>query len=166
MAEQLVTAAESAYIEAPNADKSVIEVLVGTLIDRVDRDDYEPAFKLGKMLMDNKCPDTAVPALAGIAAYCVNEYDLAEPWLKTAEASGKLKEVCEKIKQLDHSENARYYLSYPQMVAQVKEEWTKEKGIREAEAKADDLHAGALENQSGRRCHRQALRRTRRPTRC
>ena len=53
-------------------------------------DDYEPAFKLGKTLMDNKCTDKYVPALAGVAAYCVNEYDLAEPWLKAAKASGML----------------------------------------------------------------------------
>ena len=149
MAGQLVTAAENAYTETPNADKDVMDVLVGTLIDQVDRDDYEPAFKLGKMLMDNKCPNPAVPALAGIAAFCVNEYDLAEPWLKTADASGDLAKVCDKIKQLDHSDNPRYYLSYPQTVAQAKEEWAKEKKIREAEAKADDLPRVLLKTSKG-----------------
>jgi cyclophilin family peptidyl-prolyl cis-trans isomerase len=149
MAEQLITAAENAYTEAPNADKDVTDVLVGTLIDQVDRDDYEPAFKLGKMLMDNKCPNPAVPALAGIAAFCVNEYDLAEPWLKAADASGDLAKVCDKIKQLDHSESPRYYLSYPQTVVQAKEEWAKEKKIREAEAKADDLPRVLLKTSKG-----------------
>ena len=81
---KLVAAAESAYAEAPNADPKIAEILVATLGDRVTRDDYEPAFKLGKTLMDNKCSDKYVPALAGVAAYCVNEYDLAEPWLKAA----------------------------------------------------------------------------------
>jgi cyclophilin family peptidyl-prolyl cis-trans isomerase len=149
LAEKLITAAEDAYTEAPNADKDVMDVLVGTLIDQIDRDDYEPAFKLGKMLMDNKCPNPAVPALAGIAAFCVNEYDLAEPWLKTADASGDLSKVCDKIKQLDHSENPRYYLSYPQTIAQAKEDWAKEKKIREAEAKADDLPRVLLKTSQG-----------------
>jgi cyclophilin family peptidyl-prolyl cis-trans isomerase len=127
----------------------VMDVLVGTLIDQIDRDDYEPAFKLGKRLIDNKCPNPAVPALAGIAAFCVNEYDLAEPWLKTADASGDLAKVCDKFKQLDHSESPRYYLSYPQTVAQAKEEWAKEKKIREAEAKADDLPRVLLKTSKG-----------------
>jgi cyclophilin family peptidyl-prolyl cis-trans isomerase len=148
MADKLVTAATDAYTEAPNADKDVIEVLVGTLIDQIDRDDYEPAFKLGKMLMDNKCPNPAVSALAGIAAYCVNEYDLAEPWLNSAAASGDLTKVSNKIKQLDHSDHPRY-LEYPGMVAQVKEEWAKEKKIRDAEAKADDLPRVSLKTSQG-----------------
>jgi cyclophilin family peptidyl-prolyl cis-trans isomerase len=149
MAEQLVTSAESAYAEAPNADKDVTDVLVGTLIDQIDRDDYEPAFKLGKMLMDNKCPDPTAPALAGIAAYCINEFDLAEPWLKAADASGALNRVCDRIKQLDHSDNPRYYVSYPQMVGLAKEEWAKEKKLREAEAKADDLPRVLLKTTKG-----------------
>ena len=149
MAEQLVTAAENAYTEAPNADHDVTDVLVGTLIDQVDRDDYEPAFKLGKMLMDNKSPNPAVPALAGIAAFCVNEYDLAGPWLKTADASGDLAKVCDKIKQLDHSERPRDYLTYSRTVDQTKEEWAKEKKIRESEAKADDLPRVLLKTSQG-----------------
>ena len=66
--------------------------MVGTLFYQIESDDYEPAFALGKTLMDNKCADPYVPAMAGIAAYCVNDYDLAEPWLKSAQASGKLNE--------------------------------------------------------------------------
>jgi cyclophilin family peptidyl-prolyl cis-trans isomerase len=149
MAEKLITAAQDAYTEAPNADKDVTDVLIGTLIDQIDRDDYEPAFKLGKMLMDNKCDNPAVPALAGIAAYCVNEYDLAEPWLKTAAASGDLAKVCNKIKEMDHSEGPRYYISYPETIAQAKAEWAKEKGIREAEAKTDNLPRVHLKTSQG-----------------
>jgi cyclophilin family peptidyl-prolyl cis-trans isomerase len=149
MAEKLITAAESAYAEAPNADKDVTDVLIGTLIDQIDRDDYGPAFKLGKLLMDNKCPNPAVPALAGIAAYCVNEYDLAEPWLKTAAVSGDLSKVCDKIKQMDHSESPRYYLSYPETIAQAKADWEAEKSIRDAEAKADNLPRVLLKTSQG-----------------
>ena len=48
-------AAEGAYAEAPNADPKVIEALLASLADKIRRDDYEPAFRLGKLLMDNKC---------------------------------------------------------------------------------------------------------------
>ena len=78
---KLVTAAEGAYTEAPNADRKITDLLIVILGDRVSRDDFESAFKLGKLLMDNKCTDKFVPAMAGVAAYCVNEYDLAGPWL-------------------------------------------------------------------------------------
>jgi len=128
---KLVPAAESVYLEAPNADANVVKVLVETLGERVIRDDYEAAFKLGKMLMDNKCTDKFVPALAGVAAYCVNEYDLAETWLKAAQASGMLSELSKDMR--------RDYDHYPEMLSDTRAGWAKEKKIREAEAKADDL---------------------------
>jgi len=143
MADQVVAAAENAYRDAPNADLEVIEVLVGSLFDQIDRDDYEPAFRLGKMLMDNKCPKPRVQPLAGIAAYCVNEYDLAEPWLKAAKASGSLNRVCDEIKQMDRAEQPRYYLMYADTIDEAKADWAKEKKIRDAEAKIDELYAKA-----------------------
>lgn len=62
LANQLVNAAHAAYIEAPNADVEVTRILTGTLANQIERDDYEAAFALGKLLMDNKCPDPLVPA--------------------------------------------------------------------------------------------------------
>ena len=56
MVDQVVAAAKEAYLEAPNTDPKVAEVLIGTLVDEIENDDYEPAFKLGKMLMDNSLP--------------------------------------------------------------------------------------------------------------
>ncbi len=146
---QLIAAADAAFREAPNADPEVTKVLVGTLFYQIESDDYEPAFALGKTLMDNKCADPYVPAMAGIAAYCVNDYDLAEPWLKSAQASGKLNELCERIKRDDGAEQPRYYLGWPESVAAAKENWAKEKKIREAEAKADDLPRVQLKTSKG-----------------
>jgi len=129
---KLVSAAESAFAEAPNADPKVEEVLVSTLFERVAHDDYETAFRLGKTLMDGKTNNKFVPALAGVAAYCVNEYDLAEPWLKAASASGTLAKLCKELPN-------RHYANYPEMINETKAGWAKEKQIREAEAKANDL---------------------------
>ena len=90
MEAKLVAAAEGAFAESPNADPKITEVLLSILSERVGREEYESAFQLGKTLMDNKCANKYAPAFAGVAAYCVNEYDLAGPWLKAAQASGAL----------------------------------------------------------------------------
>jgi cyclophilin family peptidyl-prolyl cis-trans isomerase len=149
LANQLVDVAEQAYLEAPNADREVTKVLVGTMVDQIERDDYEPAFARGKMLMDHKCPEGTLPALAGVAAYCVNEYDLAEPWLKAASASGALNQLCEELKRRDHAKGPRYYVSFPQAIDDAKSAWAKEKKIRDAEAKADDLPRVLLKTSKG-----------------
>ena len=138
---KLVEGAASAYAEAPNTDSKITEILVATLGDRVIREDYETAFKIGKLLMDNKCPDKFVPALAGPAAYCVNEYDLAEPWLKAAQESGMLAKISKEMQ--------RDYAMYPEMIDDTKAGWVKEKKIREAEAKADDLPRVLMKTSQG-----------------
>jgi cyclophilin family peptidyl-prolyl cis-trans isomerase len=139
---KLVDAAEAAYAEAPNTDPNVTQMLVATLYDLVARDDYEPAFKLGKLLMDNKCTDKGVPALAGVSAYCANEYDLADAWLKDAQASGGLANLAKLMPK-------RHYADYPQMVETTKAGWAKEQKNREAEAKADDLPRVLLKTSAG-----------------
>ena len=140
---KLVAAAESAYAEAPNADPNIVQVLVATLYEFVEHDDYEAAFKLGKMLMDNKCTDKYVPALAGVAAFCVNEYDLAEPWLKAAQASGMLAKISKEMPVTDD------YAHYLDTIDETKAGWAKEKKIREAEAKADDLPRVLMKTSAG-----------------
>lgn len=121
MEAQLVAAGEKAYTEAPNADPQVTELLVGVLADYDHQDDYEKAFALGKLLMDHKCPDKHVPGLAGTAAFCVNEFDLAETCLQ----QGLKNEALSKPAQAQ-LESIAYY----------KENWAKEKELRDAEAKA------------------------------
>ncbi len=87
---KLIAAAEKAYAEAPNADKQITDYLVGQQLTRmVQRDDYEPAAEIGKLLMDNKCNDKRLPLLAGVAAFAVSDYDAAERYLKQAAAEGE-----------------------------------------------------------------------------
>ncbi len=148
LAAQVIAAAESAFAEAPNADPEIVKLLVVTLYDFVSREDYESAFQLGKTLMDHKCNDKHVPglagyvpALAGVAAYCVNEYDLAEPWLKTAQASGVLAKISNDMR--------RDYVGYAEVIDDTKAGWAKEKKIREAEAKANDLPRVLMKTSAG-----------------
>ena len=134
MKEKLVPAAESAFAEAPNADPNIVEFLVASLYYGVTHDDFEAAFKLGKTLMDNKCTEPHVPALAGVAAFCVNEYDLAGTWLQAAKAHGSLPQE---------------YEHYLDSIDGAKDAWAKEKKIREAEAKADDLPRVLMKTSAG-----------------
>ncbi len=119
---------------SPGADKQVTDLLVGLLMDWCRRDDYERAFAVGKLLMDHHCSDPEVPGFAGIAAFCVNEFDAAEDYLQQAQKLGKLN----KIAQMD-LENIDYY----------KTAWAKESKIRQAEAKADDLPRILLKTSQG-----------------
>ncbi len=139
---QLISAAEDAFAEAPNADPEIVKLLAITLYEQVERDDYEPAFKLGKLLMDNKCTAHELPALAGVAAYCVNEYDLAGRWLKAAETSGALANLCKMMPK-------RHYADYLEMLELTKTGWAKEMKIRDGEAKADDLPRVHLKTSAG-----------------
>jgi cyclophilin family peptidyl-prolyl cis-trans isomerase len=132
--EQLVATSQKAYQEAPGADKQVTNLLVGLLMDWCQRDDYERAFAVGKLLMDHHCGDPQVPGFAGIAAFCVNEFDTAEDYFQQAKKLGKLN----KIGQMD-AENIDYY----------KTAWAKENKIRQAEAKADDLPRILLKTSQG-----------------
>ncbi len=134
MEEKVVAAAESAYAESPNADPNITELLVATLHDYVTHDDDEPAFKIGKLLMDGKCSDKHVPALAGVAAFCVNECDQAGTWLQAAKAKGNLPQE---------------YEHYLETIDYAKDAWAKEKRIREAEAKADDLPRVLMKTSEG-----------------
>ena len=142
MEKQVVAAAEAAYKEAPNSDANIAELLTAILGDDVKTEDYEAAFALGKTLMDNKCANKYVPALAGVAAYCVNEYDLAGAWLNAARATGTLSKLSEEMHRED-------YANYPDMIEMVKAGWAKEKQIREAEAKAGDLPRVVMKTSAG-----------------
>ena len=94
-------------------------------------------------------------ALAGIAAYCVNEYETAEPLLKVASAAGSgnkkspLEQIGDEFMKRDHADSPRYYQSFPYTLAQTKAEWAKEKKIRDAEDKANDLPRGLLKTSKG-----------------
>ncbi len=142
--DKLLDTAKAAYAEAPNSDKAITDLLVSTLSDctyrdlqnhrKVGIDDYERAFPIGKLLMDKKCPDPMVPDLAGLAAFCCNEFDLADAYLKQAQASNRI------------DPTAMHYL---EMIDYYKDAWAKEKQIRSAEEKANDLPRVLLKTTAG-----------------
>jgi len=139
---KLIETAEKAYAEAPNADKQLTEFLVKMVGSKVNSDDYEPAARIGKLLMANKCDDKRLPALAGVAAFAVSDYAAAEQYLKQAEESQVAlatgRDYVDGLVQAFLREPARF-----------KQTWAKEQKIRENEAEADNLPRVLLKTARG-----------------
>jgi len=127
----LIEAAEKAYQEAPNADKDIVEFLVHMLKEQIDADDSEPAAKIGKLLVDNKCDDKDVLNLAGIAAFDTSDFKTAEKYLSLAQSQGYYKSAPKE------DEVARLGEFYLQAVPYYKKAWAREKAFRARDAKAD-----------------------------
>jgi cyclophilin family peptidyl-prolyl cis-trans isomerase len=139
---KLIEAAEKAYTEAPNADKQITDFLGTLLSQMVQHDDYEPAAKIGKLLMDNKCPDKRAPLLAGVAAFAVSDYGTAERYLMQAAAGGGRLSVGR-----DYVDGlVAALLDNPDL---FKQSLAREKALREAEAKADNLPRVLLKTSKG-----------------
>jgi len=137
MQPELVAAAIEAYQEAPNADQDIAHFLIGIVAWDVQNDDYEKALETAKMLIDNEVEEAAINAFAGEAAFSTNQFDLAEKYFNIAKTAGALAALSEE--HTPHPESVGYY----------KLEWEKEKAIREAEAKADDLPRVSIKTQHG-----------------
>jgi cyclophilin family peptidyl-prolyl cis-trans isomerase len=134
MLEKLISAARQAFAEAPNADPQATDLLVGIVAGWNLRDDYEKAIDLGNFLIAHGCRDQQVLELAGIAAFAVADFDAAETYLRRAQEGHKL------------SPPAQSALSD---IGYCKQAWAREKKIRQAEAKADDLPRVLLRTSQG-----------------
>ena len=144
IAADLIEAAKKAYAEAPNADSNLAEYLAQLLRDRVYLDDYEQANEIGKLLIDNNCPIKQISTLAGAAALAVSDFDRAEKYLRLAVENNEKLSVGRDRDYVDGI--LGMFCNSPQ---QFQDAWAKEKAIREAEAKADDLPRVLLKTTKG-----------------
>ena len=140
MQAELIEAAAKAYAEAPNADKEITDLLVDVVMsdasstrDAPRTDNYARAFRIGKMLIENDCENKRVYGVTGIAAFAMNDYDLAEKYRREARKSVLGKE-------------ARNLLAN---IPDYRKYWQREKKLREAEAAADDLPRVLLSTNKG-----------------
>lgn len=136
---QLRADATAAYEEAPNLDSTITRFLVRLLEDDVARDDFEAGAALSDVLIKNGCDFKQIYKYAGIIAFVNNDYETAEKYLKQAEES-------KAINPGDPQDQGAQYLA---LLPQYKELWTKEKALRDAEAKADDLPRVKIETSKG-----------------
>lgn len=123
-----------AYAEAPNEDPQLMRFLVKLADDRIDHDDYVRARQITSVLLEHHCPEKQIYNAAAIAAYVLNNFDEAEKYFKLAKEAGVLSDYGKELEPT---------------VAEYKELWEKEKAIREAEAKADDLPRVKLSTTKG-----------------
>jgi cyclophilin family peptidyl-prolyl cis-trans isomerase len=113
-----------AYEEAPNEDPELARFLVKLSDDAVQRDDYAAAKRLTDVLIAHNCPDKQIYDSAAVAAFVLNDYDTAEKYFKQAKDLGVFSNTSKELEPI---------------LKEYRDLWAKEKDIREAEAKADDL---------------------------
>ncbi len=131
---ELHTKATAAYVASPNTDPQLTRFLVKLAADDVQTDQYELAFEVSKALIANNCDDKSVYDVAGVSAYALGEFDLADKYLQLATEAGTLSRIGQE---------------FATDVKQQLELWNKEKEIRAAEAKADDLPRVKFETSAG-----------------
>ncbi len=145
--DRLVAAAMEAFKEAPQQDPEIVQFLLGIQSWDTQGDDYEKAVEMGRTLIDGGVKISHVYLMAGEAAFCTNDFELAEKYFKLAADEGafdadkiapEMKETIERIQS--HQKQIGYY----------KAQWAKEKAVREAEAKADDLPRVEITTQHGK----------------
>jgi cyclophilin family peptidyl-prolyl cis-trans isomerase len=130
---KLLEAAKKAYAESSEPDKNLTEFLVKLLTQSVQRDDYEPAAEIGRLLMKQNGADKRVANLAGIATFATNDFEAAEKYLGEAAKAGYYQNISPDDK------SAQMGAVYLQLVAPYQKAWAKEETVRKSEAKADDL---------------------------
>ncbi len=131
---KVIETATAAYQESPAGDEELADFLKGLVYWYWRSDDYEKAVQLGQILIENKIPDNNVYNWVGISAFCIGALDTAEKYFQKADENGVLDAMGKQFRaDLD------YY----------KDAWAKEKTIREAEAKADDLPRVLLKTSQG-----------------
>ncbi|MBP86182.1 MAG: hypothetical protein CMJ64_05620 [Planctomycetaceae bacterium] len=124
----------AAYKAAPNKDENISGTLVGLVANDVRQDEYESALELANLLLQNDCQEPSLHAFAGIAAYCIDDYDTAGTHLAAAKAAEALTPTAEQcLGDLD----------------KAKELWAVEQTLRKREADADDLPRVKFETSKG-----------------
>jgi cyclophilin family peptidyl-prolyl cis-trans isomerase len=101
-------------------------------------DNYEKALPIIQALMESGSDDKRLPLWGFLAAFASNDYDLAESYLKQAEANGIL---ADPLSDKDAADQAVMGLvtNYAPAVGHYRALWAKEQEIRAKEAQADDL---------------------------
>jgi cyclophilin family peptidyl-prolyl cis-trans isomerase len=131
---QLRAAGLRSYTESAAVDPQIQRFLIKAAQDALDTDDFEPAYELATQMLERSEKDKA-PApkelygIAAVAAFFVNEYDVAEQYIEQAKSVGAWKE----------QEINKSGIPIESSIAKYKELWATEKELREQEAKANDL---------------------------
>ena len=130
----LSKAAEEEFTSGGASKQSAGEFLAAIANNSGQENDYEVTVRLAKVLLDGGFEAKGLNDLAGRAAFATNDFDGAEKYLNAAKGKGSLTQQGER----DLAEISAY-----------REHWKKEKELREAEAKADDLPRVEMKTNKG-----------------
>lgn len=111
-------------------------------------DSYEKALPILKLLVDSGAEDKRLPVWGFLAAFATNDYDLAETYLKQAQANGILADPSSVTDPADQAVLG-LTMQYAGLLGQYRDLWAKEQAIRAAEAEADDLPRVKLKTSKG-----------------
>ncbi len=134
MVPDLVAKAEEAFLESPDPKSDLAGFLVDIVHWRCSRDEYEEALRLAKVLLDQQVADKSIHTSAGLAAFALGDFDLAEKHFQIAKDNQQITEAGDR-----YLESIPYY----------REAWTKESQLRAAEAQANDLPRVRLKTTKG-----------------
>jgi cyclophilin family peptidyl-prolyl cis-trans isomerase len=118
-------------------------------------DQYERALPIIKRLVDGGVENRELFIWGFLSAFCLNDYDLAEEYFKTAQENGALKALSDTAKNQSGTQQAaaemtyQFVMQYSAALGKYRELWAKEAALRAAEANADDLPRVRLTSTKG-----------------
>lgn len=133
---QLTELAIRAYAQSPEENKDLVNFIDQSLIYFMQTDQYEDALDLAQKILNMKIQDFRVIRNGAFAALYANDFDTAE-------------ELLNQIKELGIMNNFGISQSDFQYLKIWKEQWAREKKLREAERRAGDLPRVVLATTQG-----------------
>lgn len=149
---KMVDEALKVYLAAPEQDEEITGLLVGAASHNLKGsgpnsqggDQFERALTILKPLLENGNKSQGIASMGVVAAFCCNEYDLAEKYAKLA---AERKEDPSVLGDTLAGMASDY--SNPAMLQQYRGLWKEEKALRDAEAAANDLPRIKFETTAG-----------------
>lgn len=132
--QQVTQAAVAAYAKAPEENTDLAAFLTGIVFLLVDQEEYEEALRLAQVLLDRGVSHGELYVLAGMAAFAVGEFGLADKHLRRAQ-----QEKASLGAAAQYLQDINYY----------KAAWEREKKLRSAESSAGDLPRVLLNTTQG-----------------
>jgi len=132
---QLTQAAITAYkLDPSTKNPEILQAAVESLVDMMERDDFEAAYELSRIMIDSGFPNPGIYEIAGVAAINIGEIEAAEGYFAKAQDARAL---------------GMTGMRSMRQLPQLKADWAKEAPIRAAEAKADDLPRVLMKTSKG-----------------
>ena len=131
---ELVDTAVLAFVKSPYENEKLVYFLMGVANMEVRSERYESALRIAQMLIDNEVDNAVIRNAAGIVAFNVGEFKLAEQHLRRAEKN-------KAISQIGKTDLAQ--------IEYYKKAWEREKKLRDAQQAANDLPRVVLKTTKG-----------------